>query len=103
MRLVGSGKHLGSILAPLGQRGLVNARGPELRTEYDVVMRGRGMDRKAIDRFAIATGSALIEIATEKIGLDIIGKRLGPSLRKSIGDAWLRGKPKAIANALLRK
>ena len=70
--------------------------------EYDIVLRERGMSSNAIDRFAIATGSAIIEIATEKLSLDIIGKRLGPSLRKSIGDAWLRGKPKAIANILLK-
>ncbi len=70
--------------------------------EYDTVLKERGQSPDDIDRFAIAIGAAVIEIVSEKVSLDIIGRRLGPSLRKSIGDAFLRGKPGAVANALLK-
>ena len=70
--------------------------------EYDTVLKERGLSPDEIDRFLFAVGGGAIEVLTEMLPLHFVGKKLGPSLRKSIGDAFLRGKPGAIANILFK-
>lgn len=70
--------------------------------DYRETMIARGLTPDAADAFTVGVGYGVIEIVAEKIGLDAMGKKVGPKLAKALGDKFLRNKAGQVTNILLQ-
>ena len=70
--------------------------------DYRTTMEAKGLTPDVVDAFAIGIGYGVVEIVAEKIGLDTIGRRIGPAIAKDFGDLFLRGKTGKVVGALVK-
>ena len=97
LSLLASGGASGAVLAYYG----IQSFGAGAQ-DYRETMQAQGLTPDAVDQFAIGIGYAVVEIVAEKIGLDVIGRKIGPKLAKDFGDLFLRGKTGKVAGVLLK-
>jgi hypothetical protein len=68
--------------------------------DYRDTILEQGGDPGAVQAVAVGAGYAAIEFVTEKAGIDIVGRKIGPDAARRIGDLVLRGRYDAAAKAM---
>lgn len=69
--------------------------------DYRETMLARGVKPDAIDALAVGVGYGSIEVIAEKLGLNLIGKKIGPKIARTLGDKILRGQKREAAKVLV--
>lgn len=86
LSLFASGGASGPVLAYYGFQAF--GAGAE---DYRSAMEARGLEPSAIDELLVGIGFGAVEVVSEKIGLDLIGKKVTPKFAQEFADLVLRG------------